>query len=156
MSSQTRMNWWSPLDERRNVFIDIILSPVAFDLIAQIHSGHLFHCVRVFLWVNCVHADWGGQFSGHGVVCWLVLLLLFLFLVIIFCLFAEEDSGCPDSSSNFTKNTWKILRSFQHHSEMDGAPALRCLLLCFGILSVTALSVVLITSSLTLCTLQIK
>ncbi len=35
-SSQTRMNWWSPLDERRNLSTDMLLSPAAFDLIAQI------------------------------------------------------------------------------------------------------------------------
>ncbi len=74
---------------------------------SQVAAGHMFHCVCVcvcvFLWVNCVHADWGGQFLGHGIVCWQLLLLLFLFLVIISCLYVEEDSGCPDSWSNFTK-----------------------------------------------------
>ncbi len=123
---------------------------------SQVAAGHLFHCVRVFLWVNCVHADWGGQFSGHGVLCWQVLLLLFLFLVIISCLYVEEDSGCPDSWSNFTKNTRKILQSLQHYSEKDSAPALRYLLLCFRILTVTAPFMVLITFFLTFCTSQIK
>ncbi len=39
---------------------------------SQVAAGHLFRCLRVFSWINCVHADWGGQFSGHGVVCWQV------------------------------------------------------------------------------------
>ncbi len=39
-ASQTRMNWWSPLDERRNVFTDILLSPVAFDLIVEITQSY--------------------------------------------------------------------------------------------------------------------